>query len=169
MDDIAVSAGLTRATLYYHYRGKAEIFAEAVLVILGFVQEEATRVLNQHDLSVRERLTQYVSARRAGNLPDFDRTTEAALSETMVWATLPHLAPRQRTRVTEKLDLLHEATRAVFAEGVENGELRPLPVSVLDYAFWQLFNPDSYPEPLEMSREQWEDHLMIIFLGSSAS
>ena len=30
VDDIAEAAGLTRATLYYHYRGKSEIFVQSV-------------------------------------------------------------------------------------------------------------------------------------------
>lgn len=168
MDDIAAAANLTRATLYYHYRSKADIFTETVTIVLGFVQAEVTQLLERRDISVRERLALYIAGRRAGNLPGFAATTEVAVSETMVWATLPHLSPRYQARVTEKLNALHQVTCALFAEGVENGELRPMPPQVLDYAFWQLFDPASYPEETGMLREAWETHLMAIFMGTES-
>ena len=164
------AAELTRATLYYHYRSKADIFVESVTEMLGYVHAEVIRVLNQREQTVKERINRFVSGRREGHLPEFEAEMDGSdLSETMVWETMAHLTPRQRVKVTEKLETLHEATRALFAEGVENGELRPLPITVLDYLFWQIFDPEKYPEQMPMAREQWEDYLLDGFLRGVAT
>ncbi len=175
MGDIAEAAEVTRATLYYHYRGKADIFVESVTDMLGYVHAEVIRVLNLRELTVRERLGRFVSGRREGHLPEFEANVGEDISEAMVYDALPHLAPRQKAKVGQSMAALHEATRALFAEGVANGELRPLPVAVLDYLFWQIFQPESFPEGLEIPRVEWEAHLMDAFLrgvggelGSSA-
>lgn len=164
MDDIAASAELTRATLYYHYRGKADIFVESVTDMLGYVHAEVVRVLNQREMTVKERLERFVSGRREGHLPEFEAKAGEDISEAMVNEALPHLSARQRAKVGQSMGVIHEATRALLAEGVENGELRPLPVAVLDYLFWQIFQPESYPDNTGISREQWEAHLMDVFL-----
>jgi len=168
VDDIAQAAGLTRATLYYHYRGKADIFVESVTDMLGYVHAEVLRVVGRRELSVKERLGLFVSRRREGELPEYERTGND-LSEAMVWETMAHLSPRQRAKVTEKLESLHEATRALFAEGVANGELRPLPVAVIDYTFWQLFDPENYPANPGMTRTEWETYLISVMLAGVAN
>ncbi|MBC8136513.1 MAG: TetR/AcrR family transcriptional regulator [Fibrella sp.] len=164
MDDIAESAELTRATLYYHYRGKADIFVESVTDMLGYVHAEVMRVLNQREWTVKERLGKFVSGRREGHLPDFEAEVGEDISEAMVYDAIPHLSPRQKAKVTQSMEALHDATRALLTEGVANGELRPLPIAVLDYLFWQVFQPESYPTGMEMPRTEWESHLMDVFL-----
>lgn len=168
VDDIAQAASLTRATLYYHYRGKADIFVESVTDMLDYVHAEVLRVIGRRELSVKERVGLFVSGRREGELPQYERTG-SDLSEAMVWETMAHLSPRQRAKVTEKLETLHEATRALLAEGVENGELRPLPLVVIDYTFWQLFDPENYPPDLGMTRMEWETYLMSVMFAGVAN
>lgn len=170
VDDIAQAAGLTRATLYYHYQGKADIFVESVTDMLGYVHAGVMHVVNRRELSVKERLGMFVSGQGEGRLPDYEPVTMAGdLSEAMVWGTMAHLSPRQRAKVTGKLELLHEATRALFAEGVMNGELRPLPVAVIDYTFWQLFHPENYPPHPGMTRREWETYLISVMLAGVAN
>lgn len=164
MDDIAESAGLTRATLYYHYRGKADIFVESVTDMLGHVHTEVDRILNQRELTVKERLHRFVFGRREGRLPEFEGVAGEDLSEAMVHEAMRHLSARQKSRVGRCMEALHEATRALMAEGVANGELRPLPISVLDYLFWQTFQPENYPDGLPIPRADWEAHLMDVLL-----
>lgn len=164
VDDIAQAAELTRATLYYHYRSKADIFVESVTDMFTYVHAKVMRVLLQRELSVKERLTLFVSGRREGQLPGYDTDIGEDLSEAMVIEAMQTLSPRHQATVGQSIASLHEATRALLAEGVENGELQPLPLSVLDYLYWQVFAPESYPYELEMSRIEWEAHLMSAFL-----
>lgn len=168
MDDIAESAALTRATLYYHYRGKADIFVESVTDMLGYVHAEVIRILNRREWSVRQRLDRFVSGRREGHLPEFEADGGEDISEAMVYDAMAHLSPRQKAKVVQSMEALHEATRALLAEGVANGELRPLPVPVLDYLFWQIFQPESYPADTGISRAEWEGHLMDVLLHGAA-
>ena len=170
MDDIAQAAQLTRATLYYHYRSKSDIFVESVTQMLRYVHAEVVRVLSQQELTVSERLERFVAGRREGKLPEFEAEVGEDLSEAMVCEAIPHLAPRQKARVEESLEALHEATRALLAEGVDSGELRALPIAILDYLFWQLFQPESYPAAtMGMSRHEWEQHLMDVLLNGVCS
>lgn len=165
MDDIAESAQLTRATLYYHYRGKADIFVESVTDMLGYVHAEVVRILNQREWTVKERLERFVWGRREGCLPEFEAKAGEDISEPMVNEAMAHLSSRQKAKVGQCMEALHEATRALLAEGVANGELRPLPIAVLDYLFWQVFQPESYPTNLEIPRAEWEASLMDVLLN----
>lgn len=169
VDDIAQAAELTRATLYYHYRSKADIFVESVTEMLGYVHEAAMQIFDQRNLTVVERLNGFVSGRRESRLPKYEAVMGPELSEAMLWETMAHLAPRQRVKVTQKIETLHEATRALLAEGVENGELRPIPVAVLDYMFWQIFDPEKYPKEAGITQEQWDNHLTDAFLRGVAT
>lgn len=165
MDDIAESAQLTRATLYYHYRGKADIFVESVTDMLGYVHAEVVRILSQREWTVKERLERFVWGRREGGLPEFEAKAGEDISEPMVNEAMSHLSVRQKAKVGQCMEALHEVTRALLAEGVENGELRPLPIAVLDYLFWQIFQPESYPANLEIPRAEWEASLMDVLLN----
>ncbi|MBC8103587.1 MAG: TetR/AcrR family transcriptional regulator, partial [Cytophagales bacterium] len=114
VNDIAESAELTRATLYYHYRGKADIFVESVTDMLGYVHAEVMRVLNLRELTVKERLNRFVSGRLRGQLPAVQAQIGEKISEAMVRDALPHLAPRQKAKVGQSMAALHEATRELF-------------------------------------------------------
>ena len=160
VEDIAQRAGLTRATIYYHYRGKADIFLDCVLRTLHKAEAEMRRVLTREDLSIKENLARYIHLRGddsvAHGLPD-------EVSESMVAESMPHLPPRYQGELLQGLQTLHEVSFHLMAEGVRRGEFRPLPPEVLDFAFWQLFQPTSYPRYDHISQKEMEKHLLSLF------
>ena len=164
LDDIAQAAGLTRATLYYHYSSKSEIFVEGVMATAEFVNEQIKRVVNLRDLTVRERLERMVRYRReAGVAWEPGAESGEEVNEKMVEETLPHLAPEQRGRIVAAFKRIHEPTRALIVEGIERGELRDLPPDVIKYMFWQIFEPNEIPGDVDMSRQELDAHLLSLF------
>lgn len=175
LDDVAVSAGLTRATLYYHYRSKADIFVAAVEAMGEFVREAVGAIVAREELSVPDRVRLLVTAWREG--PQMDEGIGAAESdgpppegagdEYAVEAALPHLSPRHQARVRAAFDDTHGLIRGLMAEGVARGELRAdLPPAVLEYAFGQLFQPARYPAGL--SRREVDERLLDLLLRGAA-
>lgn len=165
--EIAKSVGVTRATLYYHYRSKAEIFVESARAVMEFILMEVRQITQQETLTVRERLCRIVRRRRemdGAALPaPVDEINESMMAEAMAL-----LEPEFQGQVMEMMGELHQLTHALMAEGITRGELRPLPVVVLDFAFWQLFPADGYPDHLGLSRGEIEETLLATFFEGFA-
>lgn len=162
IDDIVEAARVTRATLYYHYRGKAEIFVQCVLTTLEWVREQILAVTQLPDMTARERLRLIVTRRREASGPEASGNAPVEdMSETMLEEALPHLSPRHREQVVNGLRQLHQPIHDLLQEGITRGEFRQVPPAALNFAFWQVFNPPAYPADLD--RKALEDALLTLF------
>lgn len=169
IEDIAGAAGLTRATLYYHYKSKADIFLESVLATMADAATEIEQVVEQKDLSVLDSISLYLEQRRAETealaAREESQLGDEHVSEAMIEEAMPHLDARQQSRAREAINGLHHHTRRLMAEGVARGEMRDLPPELLDYMFWQLFEPGVYPLAPGTSRRDFEQSLLDAFFG----
>lgn len=129
LNDIARGAGLTKASLYYHFHSKEELFAQALVALLHRV-ESAIRTVIDQPLPLRERLVALAADRLQSAATD--RDTESLLREAE--PTLPPELYRSiRTAQHRVTSLLVQA----MAQGVATGELREDPV-FLAHAFTAL-------------------------------
>jgi AcrR family transcriptional regulator len=164
VDDIAAEASLTPATLYYHFRGKADIFVETVAVTGDFVRQAIEQIVAQEHLSVPARIRMLITAWREGAQWDERPESGDEMDEYMVEEAMHYLTPPQQAQVRAAFDAAHAVIRRLMAEGVARGELLPLPPEVLDYAFWHLFQPAHYPRGPGFSRRVVDEHLLDILL-----
>lgn len=118
IDDIAEQAGIAKGTIYYHFKGKNELFA--------FLLQESGMVLIRqmdHELalggSVRERLERIIDAHLVF-FQDYQDFCTILFSELMGPAT----------RWREEMDVLRESYVSrltnLIREGQSNGELLPV-------------------------------------------
>ena len=164
VDEIAHAANVTTATLYYHFRGKSDLFVATVETFGEQAQQGVAALFATEHLSVPERVRQFVAARRerddAGATPPFG--TERF--EQRVRETFSLLSPAERQRVEAAFAPVRELVLNLMTQGVRRGELRQMPPEVLGYAFWHLFDSSQYPVGEHLSRRVVDDCLVEIFL-----
>jgi AcrR family transcriptional regulator len=167
MNEIATSANVTPATLYYHFKGKSDIFVETVALTGEFVRSAIEQIVQMRHLTVSQRIRTIISAWREG--PQLDDELQGdnepagdEIKEHMLEDAMPHLSPAQQIRVKAAFDAAHSIVTNLMTEGVGTGELRNLPPEVMEYAFWHLFQPALYPKG--MGRRFMDEHLLSLLL-----
>jgi TetR/AcrR family transcriptional regulator, mexJK operon transcriptional repressor len=133
MTDIAQAAGLTKATLYYHFASKADLLTEGALDMLGRVRAHVERIAGDHAYSVRERLVQMALARQ-------QRPLGATYNASMMDAAMTQLSDAQRERLHQAFDAIDTPLHDLIVEGIARGELRDVDPRHIALAFRQLFS-----------------------------
>lgn len=133
MTDIAGAAGLTKATLYYHFPGKAELLAAGAQDMIARVRDNITRICADRSASVRDRLTRLVRER-------YDRPAFNAYNAALMDEAMQHLSPEQRGLIREAFASLGRPIAELMREGIARGELRPMDPDVLAEVFRRLFS-----------------------------
>jgi TetR/AcrR family transcriptional regulator len=170
VDDIAAAAGVTPATLYYHFRGKGDLFAESVAATGEFVRQAIQQIVDMRHLSVTDRVRLLISAwREKAPFDDGPEQSGDEMDEYMIEDAMPHLTSAQQARVRAAFESAHDVIRGLMAEGVTSGELRPLPVEVLNFTFWHLFQPAHYPRSAGLGRREVDEHLLDILIRGIAA
>lgn len=131
MDDLARAAGVTKATLYYHYAGKGELFVAAVREHVTTLAAQMEAIHRQPGLSTHERLVRAVAVWYGSGSDEYNAELTAE--------AVAHLPPAQRAEIEESLEVLNAPLLAIMEGGIAAGELRPLPPALLVYAFQVLF------------------------------
>jgi AcrR family transcriptional regulator len=139
MDDIARAAQLTKATLYYHFPGKSDVFVAGVQLSVEIVRGYLQQIFAQRNRSVRERLMLLLEGRR-------EHMTAIMSEDRMFQEALNHLSDGQQRVVLEAKASMDQPTRDLMAEGIERGELRPIDPAVLAHAWHGLTSFTVYAE-----------------------
>jgi AcrR family transcriptional regulator len=157
MDDIARAAGVTKATLYYHFPGKGDLLVAGAQTHLVQSLEAAQRIAAQRTVPTSERLRMLLDS-WIDNLPE--NYNEAMWVEAIV-----HLQPAQQKALFPLLDALVEPLTSIMSEGVANGELRPLDAKLLALSFRQLASTSELaPSQGREPARQLSYQLLDIFL-----
>jgi len=135
MDDVAAELGVSKATLYKHFRSREEILDMALLLKLADIRRYQAKLTDP-------------------NLPYLERFLEAlhiASSEltsisTHFLADLSAMHPRVFERVRHFINESLKVLGAFYEEGIQRGELIPVPVAVLvltdELYFTKLADPE---------------------------
>lgn len=136
--DIAVAAGIDRASMYYYIGSKEELFRESVEGILDSNLAGAEQIAAQLDLSVGERLRRIVELLMTSyeeNFPHMyvyiqEQMHQVAQEET-AWA-------QEIVRKTKHFEVV---VRTLIQEGIDKGEMRAdVPVRLASNALFGMFN-----------------------------
>lgn len=118
MDEIAATAGVARATLYYYFRGKDDLFMYLLdrgISMLGVMLGEAT----QSGSTGRERL-EHALDRLIDLMAEFRDVLQVAM----------HQFGRIASNTGDTHSLIHERStgtlRSILDDGAKDGSLRPL-------------------------------------------
>ncbi|MBB2478985.1 TetR/AcrR family transcriptional regulator [Bacillus sp. APMAM] len=89
VDDIASEAGMTKATVYYYFDTKAELFKETIVSLMGRIRERIIQILST-DKPLYERLFDvtiaHLQATTSFDLDGFMRESRSSLSDEQIQA-----------------------------------------------------------------------------------
>ena len=109
LDKIASVAGVNRATVYYHFASKEDLFIVAFERIMSFATAQTASICAREDLSVRERIASIVRTRRATiGVDHCDKLDE--MDDAMVRAALSVIGPDGHARIRRLFGELHGLT-----------------------------------------------------------
>ncbi|MEK0312924.1 TetR/AcrR family transcriptional regulator [Cohnella sp. 56] len=114
LNQIAEKAGVTKASIYYYFNGKSDLFTASVTEMMGRIAMYTRQLLAQGG-TLRERLVKVAEAKIAVNHVEF---------ETMMREAIHSLSEAQRLQIREAEHDIHRVLAEYFAVAAEAGEMR---------------------------------------------
>ncbi|GAA3400982.1 TetR/AcrR family transcriptional regulator [Paenibacillus hodogayensis] len=125
LDQIGKAAGVTKASIYYYFPNKSELFTAAVVQMMANIAGLTKRLLDAPG-SFRERLIAVTSAHMQTSHVDFESLLREAGSS---------LSPGQIADIREAERSIHLVLADVFREQIGLGTIRPGDPLLYAYAF----------------------------------
>lgn len=122
---IAERAGVTKASVYYYFANKAELFTTAVIEMFARIRMRTQAFLVQEG-DLRTRLTRLARVKLSRTHTDF---------ESMMKEAIPFLSEEQLRSIREAEHGIHEELAGTFRVEMERGDLRPGDPMLLSHAF----------------------------------
>lgn len=114
IDDVANSCGVTKATVYYYYATKAELFTETMIQMMERIRKRILSML-QEDVPLRDKLLKVANAHLKATIDiDLDgimRGTKNSLSEKKV------------LKMQKAEDQMYQSIEMAFKNAIENKEI----------------------------------------------
>lgn len=121
MDDVAADLHMSKKTIYKEFNDKEEIFDSLVDYCFDTIKEKESEIKNDSSLSTVERIEKIIVC-----LPDNYRDVDFRKV-----FTLKDKYPQIYAKVQKRLETGWEDTIALLEQGMEEGVIRKLPISVI--------------------------------------
>ncbi|WP_168735830.1 TetR/AcrR family transcriptional regulator [Cohnella fermenti] len=126
INQIAEKAGVTKASVYYYFSNKAQLFTEAITGMMGRICGFTTRILTQEG-SLRTRLERVARAKMASTHVEF---------ESMMREALHFLSKEQQEQIRRAEHGIHQVLADYFERAIAAKEIAsPLSPMVLAHSF----------------------------------
>lgn len=122
---IAQRAGVTKASVYYYFSNKAELFATSVIEMFGRIRIRTKAILDE-DSELKERLIRLARTKLSTSHTDF---------ESMMKEAQPSLSEDQWQSIRQAELGVHEALNESFRAAMNKGELADGDPMLLAHAF----------------------------------
>lgn len=161
VDDIASEAKIGKATIYYYFKSKQEIFKTVVDRELAILKDAIREAISKED-SPEGKLRAFILTRisRTHELVNLYRVTKDIVTE-----LLPDLEKIRKSHFTEELNILKE----ILSEGVKKGIFKVKRIELTSLAMVSVLKGLEYPWVLEgktLDIEKSVDALLhILFKG----
>ncbi|HET7657554.1 MAG TPA: TetR/AcrR family transcriptional regulator [Bacillales bacterium] len=114
IDDVARACGVTKATIYYYYSSKAELFTETMIQMMKRIRERISSMLLE-DLPLHERLLNVAKAHLSAtvdiDLDGFMRGTKNSLTD------------KQIRQMREAENKMYESIETAFQTAIERNDI----------------------------------------------
>ena len=136
MDDIAKELSMSKKTIYTVFNDKEELFMAAVDYLFDFVKEGERKIIENPSLNTLEKLRAILAV-----MPDgYKDVNYEQLYQ------LREKYPKIYEHVAERLETGWESTIALMEQGVKEGVIRPINISIvkmmLEASWEQFYNKD---------------------------
>ncbi|WP_246469756.1 TetR/AcrR family transcriptional regulator [Cohnella nanjingensis] len=113
LNQIAERAGVTKASIYYYFSNKAQLFTDAVTAMMARICTYTKLILDREG-PLRARLEQMAVVKMATTHVEF---------ETMMREAMPALSETQRAAIRRAEHGIHEVLADGFVQAAEDGEI----------------------------------------------
>ncbi len=135
MDDVAKACNVTKATIYYYYSTKANLYTDCMIEMMVRIQERIANILST-DKPLKTRLYQlikiHLSATVDINLNNFMKDAKINLSE------------EQQDQMEQSEKKMHEEIEKIFIKAMEQGEIPQYDAQFITQIFITLLNVGNY-------------------------
>ncbi|MFC7678673.1 TetR/AcrR family transcriptional regulator [Paenibacillus sp. GCM10028914] len=125
LQQIAKACGITKASIYYYFDGKPQLFTASVSAVLERARAATEQLLDQQ-LPLRERLIQVSEVKLARSHGDFETIMREARSS---------LSQEQLDEITSKEESIHYCLAEHLTNSMESGEIRKIDPLLTAHAF----------------------------------
>jgi AcrR family transcriptional regulator len=155
INQIAEKAGVTKASVYYYFSNKAQLFTEAITDMMKRICGFTSRILLQEG-DLRSRLEKIARAKMASTHVEF---------ESMMREALHFLSKEQQAQIREAEHGIHQVLAEYFGKAIAAKEIAsPLSPMVLAHSFAALLMLGNREEDLLEETEGEELSKLIVDL-----
>ncbi|MCP8970492.1 TetR/AcrR family transcriptional regulator [Ectobacillus ponti] len=138
IDDIAKEAGVTKASVYYYFGSKAELFTETMIAMMKRIREQIAQLL-QADTSLYERLlavaVAHLRSTATFDLEGFMRESRTSLSEEQM----------EQMRLAE--EGMYECVEEAFLQAIQEEDIPEVNARFAAHSFIALVRVGNYRQP----------------------
>ncbi|MEO3945682.1 TetR/AcrR family transcriptional regulator [Gorillibacterium sp. CAU 1737] len=159
LDYIAEACGVTKASVYYYFHNKAQLYTISIVTMMGNIRQHSKVILDRPG-SLKDRLNELVRVYLRNNHSDF---------ETMMREVRPHMTDEQMAEMRQAEGGLHALLAEVFQEAMKKGEIGEANPLFLSHAFTSLLMIGSRPQEDSpfASREEAADAIVAFFCSGT--
>lgn len=158
LEMVASACGVTKASVYYYFSGKSELFTRCVVFVLS-IAHRSTKTLLDGDGDLRERLKRVAIARMRNPNVEF---------ETMMREASYKLTEEQIREIRDSEQALHELVAAEVQKAIDSGEVRkcnPYHVSHYYTSMLAIRNRQGFMQTVETLEEIAEGIMDVLYNG----
>lgn len=158
VDDVADHCHVTKATVYYYFGSKSELFTETMVQLMLRIREHMNELL-QKDQPLRERLVKVAEAHLSAvsdiDMDGFTREMKNALTED------------QMKKVQQAEEYMYKSLEEAFTEAINKGEIRSVSPKFASHSFISLLKVGHYRDANEStifdSTEEMVEQIVDLF------
>lgn len=140
LNQIAEQCSMTKASLYYHFANKAELFTESLIWMLTIARINTEKLLSEAS-DLRSGLEQMAIVKMSTPHMDFESIMRESAS---------YLTEEQLTRIREAEHGLHDVLATHFAAAMDSGHMRQANPLLLAHALGATLMLSNRQQPAEL-------------------
>ncbi|MFF2089144.1 TetR/AcrR family transcriptional regulator [Paenibacillus sp. NPDC058174] len=125
LEGVAQACGVTKASVYYYFSNKGQLFTESVLFVLSIALEQTRKIMDGPE-PLQERLLKVAVGHMANAHVDF---------ETMMREASAGLSEEQIIRIRKAENALNQLLEDVFRQAIAAGEIAEANPRLLAHAY----------------------------------